>query len=231
MHEVKVDVNKLLVFFDSNRSVRQHSSSIKNLAGEELLLAIMVDFFTRRGEKAELVSRKCTTGKRRGRQLDAWLRVEHKIPVGITHYQVEVKAWSGHGVGGGSRYLPEVPSQDDLEKYKKDVWDLYWKEGRFVDDGLNKVLTEMKKPEGASRVLPLACLWAPIHPDGLDNALFPVSPINSSFNELWVFSASSFLRQISSKERELVLQLPLLSERMRLLNELFSIFDKSQHGA
>lgn len=231
MHEISIKIDKLLYFFDSDKSVRQHSNSIKALVGEELLLAIMIEFYRRRGVTAEVFSRQCTTGKRRGHQLDAWLRVEHNQPEGITYYQVEVKSWSGHGVGGASRYLRGDSNVEELASYKKQVWNLYWKEGRFVDRRLNKVLDVMKKPGDAGKVLPLACLWAPVHPDGRDEPLFSIELTDAPFDTVWVFSASSYLRQLCSGQSELVLSLPVLSERMSWLRELFTFSTEARHDA
>ena len=222
-HEVVIQMDKLLSFFDSEQSARKHSSSIKGLVAEELLLALLINFYHRRGEKAQVVSRQCTTGGRRGRQLDAWVRVGHST--GQMDYQVEVKSWSAHGVGGGSLYLPLMHEAHELAAYKQKVWGKYWKDGKFIDPGLNKVLDPMKPQEGAGHVLPLACLWAPVHPDGLEDPLFSVDPEDPSpFDTVWVFSASSFLRKLCANgEKELVLDLPLFTERMGWIGELFAI--------
>lgn len=219
MAQVTIDVDGLLSFFDSDLSARTHSSSLKALVGEELMLALMVEYFRRRGIVANVHNRTCMTGAREGYRLNAWFRVEHPAPLGETFYQVEVKSWSAHGVGGGSRYLGANVTADELARFKADVWALYWRDGRFLAAGLNKVLTKMKPPDQATLVRPLACLWAPVHPSGLDEPLFEAKTTDTHFPTVWVFSASSFLRAL--REPHLVLPLPTFAERMRRLGDLF----------
>jgi hypothetical protein len=221
MTEITINRGELLNFFDSDIKVRHHSSSIKAIIGEELMLALLVEYFRRNRETAKVVSRTCTTGNKKGHQLDAWLEVKHKSgPHDIVLYQVEVKSWSAHGVGGGSKYLRDGASEEELSRHMKLAWSHYWKDGDFLNPGLNKVLTPMMPPY-AAKVLPLACLWAPLHPDGKLEPFFRPNEKCSNFPEVWVFSASSFLRSISLTDEPIKLKLPIYSERMRLLNNLF----------
>jgi predicted lysophospholipase L1 biosynthesis ABC-type transport system permease subunit len=62
-----------------------------------------------------------------------------------------------------------------------------------------------------------------MHPDGDDDPFFTVKTApNSYFAEVSVFSVSSFLRSLLPKEPVLALKLPILSERLDHLNNLFT---------
>ena len=43
MAQVTINVDKLLSFFDSDATARTHSSSLKALVGEELMLALLIE--------------------------------------------------------------------------------------------------------------------------------------------------------------------------------------------
>lgn len=219
MHSVTVDVNRVLSFFDEDRTVSRHSNAIKTVAGEEFMFALLIKYFGRSGITAELFSTTCTTGKPRGPRLDGWITAQGKGQAKPIFYQVEVKSWSAHGVGCGARFLR--PS-DDLATYKREVWKTYWSNGRFTEEGLQKVLTPMKCPVAGADVKPLACLWSAVHPEGLEEPFFNVEPNPPKpFQSVSVFSASSFLRSIREKEPSLILQLPEVKERMKWLNTFF----------
>jgi len=221
MTTLSVNLREVLSFFDEDRSVTKHSNAIKTLAGEEFMFELLLNYFRRSGATADLVSRKCTTGKSRGRRLDGWVKTEKFGQT--TYYQVEVKSWSAHGVGGGSRFVSPNANAAELAKYRREVWALYWANGRFIEDGLNKVLTPMKCPTEGFTVRPLACLWAPVHPKGQEDPFFTVAlDPPTPFSKVDVFSASSFLRGVAASESELKLVLPDVAERMMWLNRLFS---------
>lgn len=222
VHKLSVNVRSLLSFFDEDRTTTRHSNAIKTVAGEELMFAILLEYFRRSDIQAEVVDRRCTTGRSKGHRLDGWLKTTHLGDNQSIYYQVEVKSWSAHGVGGGARFLNPAATEDEVARYKREVWSLYWTGGRFIADGLNKVLTPMKCPVPHAVVRPLACLWALVHPDGGQSPLFSVTPSTPApFPEVWVFSASAFLRSIVAKDPLLRLPLPELEERMRWLNTLF----------
>jgi hypothetical protein len=96
---LRLDVRAVLQFFDEapNESLG-HATAIVAVAGEELGLALLVHYLRSIGRPTALVSDKCTPGTRSGSRLDGWVRA------GDTLYQVEVKNWSAHAIGG--RRLP-----------------------------------------------------------------------------------------------------------------------------
>lgn len=218
-----INVRAVLSFFDEDRTVSKHSNAIKTMTGEEFMFALLIEYFSRSNFEAELVTHICTTGKSKGPRLDGWVKVK-KAGTNDAHtfYQVEVKSWSAHGVGSGSRFVGPSSTTDDLAAYKREVWATYWSNGRFIEDGLNKVLTPMKCPDPIAVVKPLACLWSPVHPTGDATPFFFVRPEpRASFPEVFVFSASSFLRGIEANEPTLKLRLPQLAARMGRLDTFF----------
>lgn len=217
-----LDVKTLLAFYDEDTEVKRHSNSIKTLAGEELGFALLIEYFRRSSVKAELLRRPCTTGKKKGYRLDGWIQATNESSGVTTYYQVEVKSWSMHGVGGDSTPLQLQASTDEVSSYKKRLWAQYWSNGQFTAPMLNKVLTAMKCPDPSAIVQPLACLWAAVHPEGKSEPFFSVelpNPVN--FSSVLVFSMSSFLRGIVDREPTISLSLPLTAIRLRWLTAIF----------
>lgn len=221
MARIEVDVEALLSFFDEDRTARPHSNSVKTVTGEELGFALLIEHFKSIGASAEKLKARCTT---KGNWLDGWLKVVEQ-PNSETYFQVEVKCWSFHGVGGWAQPIPVRSKPDDLAKIKKEVWGSYWANGQFIASGLNKVLTPMKPPvAGNIKIVPLACLWAPLHPEGKPESLFYATPKEgSAFSQVAVFSMSSYLRGILDQNgtTRITLELPLAHERINRLQQLF----------
>jgi hypothetical protein len=219
---ITIDVAALVSFYDGNPEVREHSNAIKTLAGEELGFALLEEYFRRNGVETKVL-RPCTTGSRKGPRLDGWViaKGETSEP---TYYQVEVKSWSIHGVGGDSTPLPLTATADELAAYKKRLWSRYWTDGQFTEPRLNKVLTPMKGGPEWKLIEPLACVWSAMHPQGMLNEFFSV-PLNSHrvFQHVWVFSMSSFLRNIIHDSPRLKLNLPSTAKRINLLRTLFDL--------
>src|SRR5687767_14506054 len=97
--KITVNVESLLSFYDENREVGRHSNAIKTLAGEELGFALLIEYFNRIGVSAKLLNRTCNTGNAKGSRLDGWIEAK-SVSLPTIYYQVEVKSWSIHGVGG-----------------------------------------------------------------------------------------------------------------------------------
>jgi hypothetical protein len=226
---VTVNVGSLLRFYDEDREVRRHSNAIKMVAGEELGFALLIEYFRRVGVTAKLLTRPCTTGSSKGSRLDGWIEATSPETSTCTYYQVEVKSWSIHGVGGDSKPLSLAAKDDELAAYKKRLWNSYWANGQFVAPNLNKVLTPMRGELSWALVEPLACVWSALHPEGKQEELFSVPLISHSrFQRVWVFSMSSFLRNIVHREPQIALNLPCTAARMRWLNTLFTLSPDAQ---
>lgn len=222
---IRVNLRELITFYDSDPAVRQHASAIKAVAGEELNLAVLAQYFADRGESVTL-NRICNTGNKNGRRLDAWLRIAGGK---VTYYQVEVKSWSFHGYGGGPALAIEHHPRDG-ERVRKDWWLRHWDVStkRFKQENLNKVLAPMKRPDDADDVRPLACLWAPLHPVGAAEPFFDVSLSDTDeFDRVWVFSVSTYLRECLKKDPFIELWLPETMARLEHLGRMFMVVTPS----
>jgi hypothetical protein len=151
-----IDRRELIGFFDElGESRSQHANAIKAVAGEELGLHLLIDFFRRQNKEANILDESCTTGQSKGFRLDGWVQVTDRALVTIC-YQVEVKTWSAHSLQGRALSLAASPSE--VATFKKERWNRYWCVDHFYDKELNKVLTPMKPPSICANVEPLACL-------------------------------------------------------------------------
>jgi hypothetical protein len=213
---MQVNRIELLAFFDEDRSAHLHASAIKAIAGEELGLALLLRHLRESGRDAEDLKIPCTTGSAKGAGLDAW--VQSSDNEGPVLYQVEVKSWSFHSIGGVR--LPVTATPEGLAKYKRQHWAAYYDPTvGFRDKKLKKVFTPMRSPRPGIRVEPLACLWAALHPDGGCEPFFRVPISFASFTMLNVFSMSSYLR--GSSQSALDLALPNTEARLGYLSRLF----------
>jgi hypothetical protein len=220
-HIVRVDVEKLICFYDNDESVRPHSNSLKTLAGEELGFALLLKFFEEELLQPRLLEARCTA---KGAWLDGWVSVQEASKQ--IHYQVEVKSWSFHGYTGGQA-LDVYCTQDEIHDFKISEWARYWdfEKQRFRAPGLDKVLKQMRSIHGKpDEVRPLACLWAAVHPEALDTPFFPVSAAAPPFDKVWVFSMSAFLRNYlgTGGPTTIDLRMPKTKVRLAHLNRIFS---------
>ena len=108
------------------------------------------------------------------------------------------------------------------------MWQSAWdEETQTLRDkkGSAKVLLPMKIPEDLSgeRVKPLLICWTPMAPEKeLDSFLFRVEArfsLECDFRELWIFSISSYLRNLN--ESEISLNMPMTVARYRIFDRLF----------
>lgn len=96
---INVNVGDLLAFFDEEaKGSSRHASAIVGVAGEDLGAALLVDYFRSQGVVAEILPERCTQGTKKGYRLDRWILTH--APAGDVLYQVEIKNWSAHAIGG-----------------------------------------------------------------------------------------------------------------------------------
>lgn len=215
---IRINVEELLCFHDSNPLVRRHANSVKTLSGEEIGLALFLNQLRDNGWTAEKLPQACTT---QGNWLDGWVRASKDEKT--MFYQVEVKTWSFHGYTGGVPLAARC-SDAELGEYKIHEWNRYWDVhiDDFKPEKLRKVLLPMRNPPGTP-VSPAACLWHAVHPEGKTDALFKVDlqqPRNG-FTSIWIFSASSYLRNKLAHTPTIVLDLPNTAARLLALNRIF----------
>jgi hypothetical protein len=198
-----VDVEAVLQFFDERPlGSRRHATAIVAVAGEDLGVGLLCHYLRARQLRAEPLEGPCTTGKMVGSRLDRWLRVSGAGSE--TLYQVEVKNWSAHAIGGES--LPINAPADQVARYKTSHWQNAWDEssGTFSHPTLKKVLEQMRPPEPCDLQEPLVCYWSAMHPTGGGEPLFSQPTPGRWCDRVWVFSMSSYLRTLyAAGERRL----------------------------
>lgn len=220
--KLRVNVRRLLEFFDEKTKGSQgHATAIVSVAGEDLGAGLLKHCLERtRDAKVTVLREPVNTGKQKGPRLDRWVDVIWPDGSGQL-FQVEIKNWSAHAIGG--RTLDVEASPDEVSRYKIDRW---LKE-RWHDKqpwrGVAKVLTPMKRPDGANPghlQEPLLIYWFALHPKGDPESFFsfPLWP-GVTFSRIWFFSMSSYLRSL--KGAVLELEMPNTIRRISWLHDLF----------
>jgi hypothetical protein len=212
--KISISIRELIAFNDEDTSVAQHASSVKAISAEELGLALLKNYWESKSGVAT-VYQPCNTGRRSGPRLDGWMKVEKNDDEIL--YQVEVKAWSFHSIGG--RALPISASPEKVAEFKRERWRRYWASTGFKDKELNKVLVQMRSPVPGMLVEPLACLWDAVHPEGASDPFFSIEANSDWFRRVNVFSMSSYLRGLVQDRLEL--DLPITYERLKWLLRIF----------
>lgn len=215
---ISLPIKLLLEFFDEapTRSQR-HATAIAAVAGEELGIGLLLDYFRGCGFPATALDLRCTPGTRGGKRLDKWVRIdrEHRT----IYYQVEVKNWSAHAIGG--RRLAIDANDAELKAHKIERWSREWGENGFLKDGVRKVLEPMRLPVDKAKVEPLVCFWDAMHPTGATDALFRIKVPAGSFPYVSIFSMSSYLRELHKAGRARIrIEAPDTIARLNWLGKL-----------
>ncbi|MBX7235005.1 MAG: hypothetical protein K1X65_11505 [Caldilineales bacterium] len=190
-----------------------HATAINAVVGEEMGLALLIHCLHRRGVEAQILNAPCTTGQRRGHRLDGWV-----ITPGVL-YQVEVKNWSAHSLGG--RRFPIGASETDSRRHRRMVWSEYWNGSTFTDSPAAKVIEPMRSPLKGIPVEPLIVFWVSLHPEGKPEPLFQVPLLDKAFDRVHIFSMSSYLRSLDDDTVDL--PLPKATARLAILRRLFGL--------
>jgi len=135
-------------------------------------------------------------------------------------YQVEIKNWSAHAIGGRPLALDATPEQ--VAAFKVERFHRYYdaERGTITNPALVKVLEPMKTSD-VTPVAPLACMWYAMHPTGGADPFFSVPLKNHEpFEEAWFFSMSAYLRSLTEEYIELPMTDTL--QRMRTMRSLFA---------
>lgn len=225
---MRIDRRVLIEFFHGDDDTRSHQAAIKAVAGEELGLALLVEFLSDQRRNPTRVPGMPHPAGGAGHHLDGWVRAQADDGL-MTLYQVEVKLWGRYSFLHQGQ---QPPHADRLVQR----WTQYWDQFGFRDEELRKVLDEnMELPEGNTRVEPLVCLWdavcpceevappwfsvpVPEFPVEVQRQWVVVNP--RRFTRVWIFSMSAFLETLDDGE-ELTLDLPATSERLQWLNRIF----------
>ena len=230
---LQVNVRGLLEFFDEKVDGSQkHATAIVSVCGEDLGCGLLKHYFEARDAsvKVDVRPEPCTTGKQKGPRLDRWVRVTGASELGAPDvlFQVEVKNWSAHAIGG--RELRRDPTAEEIADYKKERWTREWGDKEWGDaegiktPSLMKVVERMAPPPGLAHlhVETMACMWTALHPTGAAECLFSV-PLpemqRRDFARVWFFSMSSYLRSLT--DERIRIYMPDATKRMGWLDQLF----------
>lgn len=226
---IQVHRRALLEFFDAlPPSSRGHATAVCSVAGEDLGIGLLKHYLERReGATVTNIGGPVTARTGRGPYLDAWVRVQWADHRAL--FQVEVKNWSAHAIGGRKLRLDASP--ETLAAFKVERWRRVWDDEvqDFVaarQKDLGKVFQPMSPPAGEDAPIePAICLWDAMHPQGDVTPWFSV-PVSheQAFDRLWVFSMSSYLRSLQDERLEL--EMTNTTDRLRWLDTLFARSDE-----
>jgi hypothetical protein len=216
--QIRLPIRSLLEFYDDpDKAARGHVTAITSIVGEDLGAGLLIDYYFRQGLEVKVLNGNVTQGTNKGNRLDRWVVVTRGKR--LIYYQVEIKNWGAHAIGG--RRLAVNASASVLRKHKIERWSKEWGGNGFIKEGVQKVLTPMSPPEEGALVEPLVCFWDAMHPTGAATPLFSVPLHSRPFARVWVFSMSSYLRNLlKSGEQFVEIDAPAIKARLRFLKEL-----------
>lgn len=215
---MQLNIREVLRFYDERNSVNsRHASAITGLIGEDVAIAVFCHYARSFGLPVTARNEPCTEGKKKGKWLDKWLFVESDSDRWL--YQVEVKNWSAHSIGG--KHLAVDATLEQIRDAKQSRWVEQWDEldERFRKKEVDKVLSVMGPPLSDCRVEPLVIFWFAIHPTGADEAFFEVNA-RGEFKRVFIFSISTYLRSLNSDT--IRVDVPRVTERLSILKKLLS---------
>lgn len=227
------DIKGLLQFFDKKPGWSVgHATGVVGIVGEDLNAACFQRYVAEKGGSATVLRNPdtgrplpVTMGRSSGPRLDRWIRVDWPDKP-VTVFQTEIKSWSAHAISG--RSLSVSASQDELARYRQSRWERRWdSEARRLKHSLMSKVLEPMNPPGCVKdevICPLLIFWEALGPPGSsDEHFFKVEVDAPAFQELWVFSVSSYLRGLLSEGiAEIDLEMPDAALRLRTVNRLFS---------
>ena len=215
---IRFPIQELIRFYDDPpKGNGTHTTAVTSVIGEGLGAGLLIDYYQRKGMKAEVLDQIVTQGTNKGKRLDRWVVVTNDNQ--DTYYQVEIKNWAASAIGG--RRLSIDANEVQVSEHKIERWSKEWNGEGFIKDGVKKVLIPMKPPANAKHIEPLACYWDAMHPNGKLDALFSMTLKNGPFKQVWIFSMSAHLRNLlRSGEESVQIEAPAIQARMNWLNKL-----------
>lgn len=227
--ELTIRCDALVQFYDRiNQWPEQLGSpvtAITGVIGEDLVLGLLRHYWVSKGNEIPAFNYKCKSVGMKGPRLDAWVLTGDKC------FQTEVKNWcacaiGGKDVGHDDTRLRSVAEQN-LERYlghsnnSAAVW---------------KVLAPMEPPADQQnrKICPLLAFWSPVALRGsspsqvlptffscdlkrFEHSIGGRYP-GHGYQDVWVFSASLYLRSLN--ESSVTLYLPRALHRLRELQKL-----------
>ena len=242
-----INIEDTLRFFDEIPDwSKGHVTAIVAVLGEDLSAAALQHCLEQNGaQHVQIRPESVKNPGRRGPWLDRW--VEADLPCGgNVLFQTEIKSSSATAIGG--KKLPLDASERDISDLQKWAWRGQWDSERqtLKHGGIAKVLVKMSPPDEDAKkrtLLPMLIFWqvvdptvsADAEPIGEGSHLFRIKTLSydfpfhppaswdcsKKFQELWVFSVSSYLRfLLRGGCREVEFAMPDAVGRIRALDRL-----------
>lgn len=224
----KLNLQALINFFDVvDEASRKQASAINAVLGEDLGVELLVRYLvsTKKYQSVVALDQPVGTGKQKGPRLDKWVVCKKKPNQGII-YQVEIKNWSGHSVGG--RRISANADEKYLRSHRRIRWlDLFdANKLHLKHSNAKKVLVKMRPPAGYETFVqqPLICFWDAIHPRGKEDAFFYQTVRCTYFKKLAVFSMSNYVRILMkhSTTKKIDFQMNEVDKRLASLKKIYS---------
>jgi hypothetical protein len=219
----RLNLRELLNFYDYTvESSNTHASAVNAVLGEDLAVAFLLHYFKSLGYGVLALDQACTQGTKKGSRLDKWIAVQSASESVI--YQVEIKNWSAHSIGGNVVERPDDP--DYMREFRVKRWNYQFDAMKKVPSqaGALKVLTKMRVPDQYSNThsqQPLLCFWEPLHQHGDSEALFEVEVVSEAFTQLKVFSMSNYVSLLLKTSETLEVEMPDADARIDWMQKLY----------
>jgi hypothetical protein len=216
-------LNELLNFYDYRVSSSfGHASAVNAVLGEDLAVALLTHYFKGVGLEVVALDEVCTQGTQRGNRLDKWIAVNSATESVI--YQVEIKNWSAHSIGGKSVMVGA--DEDYMREFRRKRWVYQFNEEEQIPSQPEtlKVLTKMRIPSEYINYKheAMLCFWEPLHPQGELEALFEVDVVSDEFKKLKVFSMSNYVSELLKTTDKIVVGMNDADERIEWLQKIYS---------
>lgn len=218
---MRLDLEQLLDFYDYRvQGSDTHASAINAVLGEDIAVELMRNHFEALGFKFQ-ETEPCTQGRQAGHRLDRWVHIERDGEESL--YQVEIKNWSAHSIGG--RRVPRNPSEDEMKIFRQERWHRQFNERTNIPTQKEtvKVLTPMLAPRQFERLQqqPMLCFWEPMHPLGSEDAFMSAPVTDPNFETIFVFSMSNHIRRLLRETRYLEISSKTIDDRLGWLNKIY----------
>jgi hypothetical protein len=222
----RIDRLAVLEFYDARpANSSKHAAAINAVAGEDLGAGLMKHYLENvEGATVSILDGTCTPGTSKGNRLDRWVFAQWSDHTPPTLFQVEIKNWSAHSIGGKSLPLNAPPEQ--VARHKVERWSKEWDVAAFelLKEPTRKVLLPMRATQ-QGEIEPALCMWDAMHPRGEASPWFSVVlSDNQHFARLWVFSMSAYLRSLDTAYIEI--EMLDTHQRLQWLNKLFTKMEK-----
>jgi hypothetical protein len=199
-----------------------HASAINAVLGEDLAVTLLTHYLKGVGLEVVALDEVCTQGTQRGYRLDKWIAVKSATQSVI--YQVEIKNWSAHSIGGKSVMVGA--DEDYMREFRRKRWVYQFNEEERIPSQPEtlKVLTKMRVPSEYINYKheAMLCFWEPLHPNGELEAFFEVDVVSDAFKKIKIFSMSNYVSELLKTTDKIVVGMNDADERIEWLQKIYS---------